>query len=51
MRRIKGEYYTQADQYTSHDGQIPNVRVCRIYIRIYIHKDACGLFQLDFFLF
>ena len=27
MRRIKGEYYTQEDQYTSQDGQIPNVRV------------------------
>ena len=25
MRRIKGEYYTQEDQYTSHDGVVPNV--------------------------
>ena len=47
MRRIKGEYYTQEDQYTSQDGQIPNVRVCRIYI----HKDACGHFSAGFFSF
>ena len=48
MRRIKGEYYTQEDQYTSQDGQIPNVRV---YNRIYLstHKPVCGNDLVGFF--
>ena len=50
MRRIKGEYYTQEDQYTSQDGQIPNVRV---YNRIYLstHKPVCGNELVVFFSF
>ena len=46
MRRIKGEYYTQEDQYTSQDGQIPNVRVYNL-----TESVSTWIFQLDFFLF
>ena len=47
MRRIKGEYYTQEDQYTSQDGQIPNVRVYNITESISTRMHVV-IFQLDF---
>ena len=50
MRRIKGEYYTQEDQYTSQDGQIPNVRVYNFTESISTRMHVV-IFQLDFFLF